>query len=230
MLNNIILQGQSKFYARFIQDEVHPDRCSTGISENIVFKAAFVVAFLFSGALNSCRSTAVLTFPLSPQVGGCQDCFYFALIKILQLKGGAVMSPPWKARAFDTEEAAKLSGIKPAQFHLIVHRNRDLAILFATKIKGRYRLSLRDICTLRIAMELERGGRVWVTALAQAWQHCASLPSPDSVLIVPANSVSASSGWTISDSDVSKLQIDETLLAIPIGKICAEITERAESL
>lgn len=134
--------------------------------------------------------------------------------------------PGWSSRDFTVAEAAAMSGMHRANIDIIIHRAKGCEVLVSEKRKYRRWFSPRDISVLRVGHELERAGRNWLTALAQALEHLEHPPPPDAVLVVPAMSVSATSGKIISDRDVPRLPVEASTVLIPIGKIVADIVGR----
>lgn len=134
----------------------------------------------------------------------------------------------WTCPAYTRAEAAKLSGIHPQTLDVIIHRNRPIAVLFSSKVKGRRWFSPRDITVLRLAYELERAGRNWLTAIAQAYEHLAQPPPPGALLIIQTMSISARSGRVLMG--LPDPIPSESFAVLPIGRIAAEIIERCEQL
>lgn len=129
----------------------------------------------------------------------------------------------WRERAFTQDEAAKLSGLHPVTLRSIVHRARDIDVLFSEKRKTRRFFSPRDITVLRIGYELERAGRTWLTAIAMAFEHTEHPPPDDALLLVRGKSVSAFSGVIIDEDELARLAIEESIIVIPVGKLVAEV-------
>lgn len=138
------------------------------------------------------------------------------------------MASVWRDRAYTTDEAATLSGLKRGQIDVWV--SRLPAELFSEKRGQRRWFSPQDICTLRLAHELERGGMVLLTAVACAYEHLTEPPAADAVLVVNAGAVSAKAGQFISDRDVERLRIDRSKILIPAGALCAAIISSAAAL
>ena len=135
----------------------------------------------------------------------------------------------WTLRDITVAEAAKLCGLHRKHLDMIVRRNRACEALFTEKRKGRRWFSARDVCVLRLAYECERAGDNWLTAIARAFEFLQAEPPPDAVLVFPATSTSSRSGRIISDRDVPRVQVAETVVLIPIGRICSDILERLEA-
>src|SRR5690606_32894083 len=90
-------------------------------------------------------------------------------------------------RDFTVAEAAALSGIHRERGDLHIHRAKDVDTLFSEKRGSRRWFSIRDICVLRIAFELERAGRTWLNAIGKAYDHLHDgPPDHDALLIAPA--------------------------------------------
>lgn len=138
------------------------------------------------------------------------------------------MSQAWRERAFTVSEAATLAGLKRGQIDVWV--NRLPAELFSEKRGQRRWFSPQDICTLRLAHELERGGMVLLTAVACAYEHLSDPPAHDAVLVVNAGAVSPRAGAFIPDHAVERLQVDRSKLVIPAGALCAAIISACAEL
>ncbi|MBZ9999643.1 MULTISPECIES: hypothetical protein [unclassified Mesorhizobium] len=136
----------------------------------------------------------------------------------------------WQNRDFTVAEAAALAGLRRGTLDAWVHRIRDCEILFSERRGDRRWFSPQDICILRVGYELERAGRGWLTAIAQAFEHLQTPPAADDVLVVDVMSVSSASGRVISDRDVERLAVDKSKILLPIGSICAEISERCAAI
>lgn len=138
----------------------------------------------------------------------------------------------WDRRDFTVAEAAALSGIHRASIDLLIHRAKGVSTLFSEK-RGRNRwFSPRDIAVLRIAFELERGGRNWLTAIGAAFDNLYEGPqSVDALLIAPAvQKRGCGLPRIISDRDVPRLNFERSEIIIPIGRIVAEIVERCAAI
>ncbi|CAN7481063.1 hypothetical protein [Mesorhizobium sp. LjNodule214] len=136
----------------------------------------------------------------------------------------------WTARDFTVAEAAAMAGLRRGTLDAWVHRIRDAEVLFSERRGDRRWFSPQDICILRVGYELERAGRNWLTAIAQAFEHLQTPPATDAVLVVDVISVSSASGRIISDRDVERLAVDKSKILIPIGTISADIIARCAEL
>lgn len=137
----------------------------------------------------------------------------------------------WIVRDFTVAEAARVVGLSRKHLDVIVGRNRTLEVLFSEKRKGRRWFSLRDIAVLRIAFELERAGRDWLTAIAAAYDHLQDPPAVDALLIAPAvRKRGCSRPRIMSDRDVPRLRFDVSTIVVPIGAICQTITKEAANV
>jgi|GEM_PF-1202305 len=134
----------------------------------------------------------------------------------------------WTSRSFTVAEAAQLAGLHRAHLDVIVNRAKDLDVLFSERRKSRRWFSKKDIAVLRLGYELERAGRDWATALAQAFEHLTHPPPPDAWLIVPVMSVSTRSGRVITG--LPDPIPTASIAAFPIGKIVEEVVARCEEL
>lgn len=134
----------------------------------------------------------------------------------------------WTSRDFTVAEAAQLAGLHRAHLDVIVNRAKDIDVLFSEKRKSRRWFSPRDIAVLRLAHELERGGRDWLTAIAQAFEHLSRPPPHDALLIVPVMSVSARSGRVVTG--LPDPIPTASFITLPIGKTAAEIEAACEQL
>ncbi|NRQ18763.1 hypothetical protein [Ensifer sesbaniae] len=134
----------------------------------------------------------------------------------------------WETRDYTVAEAANLAGLHRATLDVVVHRARHLDVLFSERRKHRRWFSAKDICVLRVGYELERTGRDWATALAQAFEHLSQPPPSDALLVVPAMSVSARSGRVVAG--LSDLIPTASFIVLPLGKIAAEIQARCEQI
>ncbi|WP_104822756.1 hypothetical protein [Rhizobium sp. NXC24] len=134
----------------------------------------------------------------------------------------------WTTRDFTVAEAADMAGLHRATLDVIIHRARDLEVLFSEKRKSRRWFSPRDIAVLRIGYELERAGRDWATALAQAFEHLGQPPPSDALLIIPIMSVSARSGRIVTG--LADLVPTASMAVVPIGSIVADIIAACETL
>lgn len=134
----------------------------------------------------------------------------------------------WTAREFAVAEAASVAGIHRAHLDVIISRASGADVLFSEKRKHRRWFSPKDITVLRLAHELERAGRNWLTAIAQAFEHLGQPPPPDAVLIIPTMSISARSGRVLTG--LPKPLPSESFAVLPIGRIAAEIIAACEQL
>ncbi|MFD1744052.1 hypothetical protein ACFSE1_01125 [Rhizobium helianthi] len=134
----------------------------------------------------------------------------------------------WTSRDFSVAEAAQCVGLHRTHLDVIISRANPLATLFSEKRKGRRWFSVRDITVLRIAYELERAGRAWNTAIAQAFEHTGTQPPPDALLVVPVASVSATSGRVLTG--LPDPLPSSSFITVPIGRIAAEIMEAIDAL
>ncbi|MCM5691438.1 hypothetical protein M8037_22190 [Sinorhizobium meliloti] len=134
----------------------------------------------------------------------------------------------WTSRDFTVAEAAQLAGLHRATLDVVVHRARHLDVLFSERRKHRRWFSPKDICVLRVAYELERAGRDWATALAQAFEHLSRPPPTDALLVVPVMSVSARSGRLVTG--LAETIPSASFTVLPIGKIAAEIDAACQQL
>lgn len=133
----------------------------------------------------------------------------------------------WDRRDFTVAEAAAMSGIHRANVDLLIHRAKGVSTLFSEK-RGRNRwFSPRDIAVLRIAFELERSGRNWLTAIGTAFDHLyEGPPDPEALLIAPAVQKRACGLPYIAAQPPAVFERSEII--IPIGRIVAEIIKEAE--
>ena len=137
----------------------------------------------------------------------------------------------WKSRDITVAEAARIVGLSRKHLDVIISRNRSLDVLFSEKRKGRRWFSLQDVSVIRIAFELERAGRTWLTAIAAAFDNLQEPPAEDAMLIAPAViRRGCGSPRIISDRDVPRLQFDVSTIVIPIGKICQSISREADDV
>lgn len=134
----------------------------------------------------------------------------------------------WNARDFTVAEAARVAGLHRAHLDVIINRTKPLAPLFSEKRKGRRWFSAKDITVLRLAFELERAGRNWPTAIAQAFEHLATPPPNDALLVVPVLSVSSTSGRVLTG--LSGLPGSGSMIVLPIGRIAADIIAACDQL
>lgn len=134
----------------------------------------------------------------------------------------------WTARNYSVAEAARLSGVHRAHLDVIINRAKPLAVLFSERRKGRRWFSQKDIAVLRIAHELGRAGRLWNTAIAQAFENLEHPPPRDAILIIPVMSVSHTSGRVVMG--LPDPLPDASFICLPIGKIVGEIIHACEEL
>lgn len=133
----------------------------------------------------------------------------------------------WHRRDFTVAEAAALSGIHRASIDLLIHRAKDVDTLFSEKRGSRRWFSLRDIAVLRIAFELERSGRTWLTAIGTAFDNLYEGPPPaDALLIAPAVQKRACGLPYITIQPPAVFERSE--IVIPIGRIIADIIVEAD--
>ena len=137
----------------------------------------------------------------------------------------------WDRRDFTVAEAAHLAGLYRSQVDLLIHRARHVSVLFFEKRGSRRWFSLKDICVLRIAFELERAGRTWLTAIGAAFDNLEDPPPVDALLIAPAVQRRACGlPRIISDRDVPRLNFGRSEIIVPIGRIVSDILKEAESV
>lgn len=136
--------------------------------------------------------------------------------------------PHWTAREFTRSEAADLAGLNVNTLDVVIHRTKPLQSLYSERRKGGRFFSPKDITVLRVALELERAGRNWPTAIAQAFQHLEHPPPSDALLVVPVASVSATSGRLITG--LSDPLPAAAFITIPIGAIAAATMEAINGL
>ncbi|WP_417426258.1 terminase TerL endonuclease subunit [Hoeflea sp.] len=91
-----------------------------------------------------------------------------------------------------------MAGVHRAHIDVIINRAKPLEVLFSERRKGRRWFSAKDIAVLRIAHELGRAGRLWNTAIAQAFTHLEHPPPRDAILIIPVMSVSHTTGRVLT--------------------------------
>ena len=133
----------------------------------------------------------------------------------------------WTTRAFTAAEAAGLTGLRRTQVDLLIHRARHVSVLFCEKRRSRRWFSLRDIAVLRVAFELERAGRTWLTSIGAAFDNLEHPPDPDALLIAPAVQKRACGLPYIATAPPAVFERSEII--IPIGKIVADIIKEAET-
>lgn len=134
----------------------------------------------------------------------------------------------WTAREYAVAEAARVAGIHRAHLDVIINRTKPLSPLFSERRRGRRWFSAKDITVLRVSYELERGGRNWPTAIAQAFEHLATPPPADALLMVPVLSVSATSGRVLTG--LPALPGSGSMIVLPIGDIAAEVVSACEQI
>src|SRR5690606_968044 len=110
------------------------------------------------------------------------------------------MSHSWRERAYTVDEAATLAGLRRATLDVWVMRQP--AELFSEKRGARRWFSPMDISVLRLSRELERSGKVLLTAIACAFEHLQQPPAEDAVFVIDAETVSSRGGRFIADRDV----------------------------
>ncbi|TAW88382.1 hypothetical protein ELI13_06415 [Rhizobium ruizarguesonis] len=125
-------------------------------------------------------------------------------------------------------EAARVAGIHRAHLDVIINRTKPLSPLFSERRRGRRWFSAKDITVLRIAYELERAGRNWPTAIAQAFEHLATPPPNDALLVVPVLSVSSTSGRVLTG--LPALPSSDSMIVLPIGRIANDIVAACEHI
>lgn len=131
----------------------------------------------------------------------------------------------WTAREYTRAEAAALAGMPEGSLDSLIHHARDVSVLFSEKRKGRRFFSLRDIAVLRVAHELVHAGRNWLTALGSAYEHLERQPPPDAMIIAPAV-ISRACGPPIIAHHLPTT-VDRSLVIVPVGRIVADIMQRA---
>lgn len=134
----------------------------------------------------------------------------------------------WTSRDLTVAEAARVVGLSRAHLDVIIHRTKPLQDLYSAKRKGGRFFSPKDITVLRVALELERAGRNWTTAIAQAFQHLENPPPRDALLVVPVGSVSCTSGRMLTG--LPDPLPSASFITIPIGRIAAETQEAINGL
>jgi hypothetical protein len=133
----------------------------------------------------------------------------------------------WDRRNLTVAEAAAMSGIRRSQVDLLIHRAKAVETLFSEKRGSRRWFSPRDVCVLRIAFELERSGRNWLTAIGTAFDNLFDgPPEPDALLIAPAVQKRACGLPYIAKQPPAVFERSEII--IPIGRIVADINKEAE--
>ncbi len=135
----------------------------------------------------------------------------------------------WNTRDFTVAEASQIAGLHRAALDVVISRAKPFASLFSQKLAHRRWFSPRDIAVLRLGYELERAGRNWPTAIAQAFEHLGQPPPLDAILIVPVMSVACTSGRVLTGLTVP-LVPSESMIVLPIGRISADIIERCQEL
>ena len=131
------------------------------------------------------------------------------------------MSETWTHRVFTAGEAADMAGLRRGQLDQWIIRQP--ADLFSQKRGARRWFSQQDIAILAMARQLERGGKVLLSAIGCACERMQDSPAPDAIFVVDAESVSHRSGRFIADRDVARLAVDKSIILIPAGKIVAGI-------
>jgi hypothetical protein len=134
----------------------------------------------------------------------------------------------WTQRVFTAAEAADMAGLRRSQLDQWIIRQP--ADLFSQKRGFRRWFSAQDIAIIAMARQLERGGKVLLSAIACAFDNLQEPPAADAIFVVEAESVSHRSGRFISDRDVPRLAVDKTQILIPAGKIVAGIIAACEAL
>lgn len=135
----------------------------------------------------------------------------------------------WTTRGWTAAEAAALCGLHRSQLDLLIHRAKHVSTLFCEKRGSRRWFSLRDISVLRIAFDLERAGRTWLTAIGAAFDNLEHPPAADALLIAPAV-IKRACGLPriICDRDVPRLNFERSEIIVPIGRIVADIIKESE--
>lgn len=136
--------------------------------------------------------------------------------------------PHWTAREFTRSEAADLAGLNVNTLDVIIHRTKPLQSLYSERRRGGRFFSTKDITVLRVAQELERAGRNWTTAIAQAFEHLEHPPPADALLVVPVASVSATSGRLLTG--LPDPLPSSSFICINIGAIAAATMEAIDGL
>lgn len=136
--------------------------------------------------------------------------------------------PTWNAREYTRSEAARVAGFNESTLGVILHRTKPLQDLYSAKLKGGRFFSPKDITVLRVAQELERAGRNWPTAIAQAFQHLEHPPPTDALLVVPVASVSCTSGRLLTG--LPDPLPSSSFICINIGAIAAATQEAIDGL
>jgi len=131
----------------------------------------------------------------------------------------------WTTRAFTVAEAAAYCGLHRASLDVLIHRSRHVAALFCEKRRSRRWFSLKDICVLRIAFELERSGRNWLTAIAAAFDNLEHPPDQSALLIAPAVQKRGCGLPYLATTPPAVFERSEII--VPIGRIVAEILKEA---
>ena len=126
------------------------------------------------------------------------------------------MAHPWAFRAFTTDEAAELAGLKRATLDVWLGRYPQADI--GEKRRTKRVFSPRDIATIRLALELERHGWGVAEALDTSLLIMLDAPEPDAVLVVAGRGT-----LTISDRDIPRLNLDQSKILIPVGRMAQEI-------
>ncbi|WP_135866687.1 hypothetical protein [Mesorhizobium sp. M8A.F.Ca.ET.213.01.1.1] len=122
-----------------------------------------------------------------------------------------------------------MCGLHRGQLDLLIHRAKAVAVLFCEKRGSRRWFSLRDIAVLRIAYDLERAGRTWLTAIGAAFDNLEHPPDSDSLLIAPAvQKRGCGRPRIIADRDVPRLNFERSEIIVPIGRIVSSILKEAE--
>lgn len=126
------------------------------------------------------------------------------------------MSHPWRFRAYSTDEAAALAGMKRGTLDQWIARNPGIEV--SAKRKSRRLFSPADIAALAVALELERHGWQVPQALVAALLVMSDPPAPDALLLGAGRGT-----ITISAADLAALQIDQSKILIPVGRIAHQI-------
>lgn len=134
----------------------------------------------------------------------------------------------WTSRDITVAEAAQVVGLSRKHLDTLMVRTKPLQPLYCGRRGTRNWFSPRDITVLRVAQELERAGRNWPTAIAQAFEHLEHPPPPDALLVVPVASVSCTSGRMLTG--LPDPLPASSFITITIGAIAAAVQEAIDGL
>ena len=134
----------------------------------------------------------------------------------------------WTSRDITVAEAAQVVGLSRKHLDTLMVRTRPLQVLYCGRRGTRNWFSVKDITVLRVALELERAGRNWSTAIAQAFEHLEHPPPPDALLVVPVASVSATSGRMLTG--LPDPLPSSSFICINIGALAAATMEAVDAL